>query len=55
VSDESSIEIPENQQEPEATESDEASPGASEPYVDKEMAEEYGWKPHQERESKLYL
>jgi hypothetical protein len=49
-----------NQLEPEvvaesSTESAESAPDKNEPYVDQEMADEYGWTPQQAKESTLYL
>jgi hypothetical protein len=49
-----------NQLEPEvvaesSTESAESAPDKQEPYVDQEMADEYGWTPQQAKESTLYL
>jgi hypothetical protein len=38
-----------------ASESDEANPSASEPYVNQEMADAYGFTPQQAKEMSLYL
>ncbi len=38
-----------------ASESDETNPSASEPYVDQEMADEYGFTPQQAKAMSLYL
>jgi len=38
-----------------SSESDEANPSASEPYVDQEMADEYGFTPQQAKAMSLYL
>jgi len=38
-----------------STESAESAPDKQEPYVDQEMADEYGWTPQQAKESTLYL
>jgi len=38
-----------------ASESDEANPSVSEPYVDQEMADAYGFTPQQARAMSMYL
>jgi hypothetical protein len=38
-----------------SSESDEANPSASEPYVDQEMADEYGFTPQQAKAMSMYL
>jgi len=38
-----------------STESDESAPGKQEPYVDQEMADEYGFTPEQAKAMSLYL
>ena len=38
-----------------SAESAESVPDKNEPYVDQEMADEYGWTPQQAKESTLYL
>ena len=40
---------------PRSTESDESVPSKKEPYVDQEMADEYGFTPEQAKEMSLYL
>lgn len=60
MSEESKSESEENQQELQVNESvhpdfNETAPNAKEPYVDQELAEEYGWTPQQAREARLYL
>ena len=55
-----SVERDPDQLEPEvgaaiSTESGESAPDKNQPYIDQEMADEYGWTPQQAKESTLYL